>query len=113
MTKRGLDSQLVVPSHFTTDELRDLFTYNKETKSDTHDKMGCQCGGTAIQDGNNDGEPEFQAGAPGARQDDQLVDWTHLASPVEKGLQDPILSVASPFVSFVMMKNFFSDSQVD
>ena len=106
MTKRGLDSQQVVPSHFTTDELRDLFTYNKETKSDTHDKMGCQCGGTAIQDGNNDG-------APGARPDDQLVDWTHLASPVEKGLQDPILSVASPFVSFVMMKNFFSDSQVD
>ena len=123
VTKRGLDSHTVVPSHFTSDELRDLFSYNKETESDTHDKMGCDCGGSqehSVIDGESsvnvkEGERQCQLGGGGGEPapDDQLLDWSHLASPVDTKLQDPILSVASPFVSFVMMKSFFCDSQVD
>ena len=123
VTKRGLDSHTVVPSHFTSDELRDLFSYNKETESDTHDKMGCDCGGSqehSVIDGESsvsvkEGERQCQLGGGGGEPapDDQLLDWSHLASPVDTKLQDPILSVASPFVSFVMMKSFYCDSQVD
>ena len=124
VTKRGLDSHTVVPSHFTSDELRDLFSYNKETESDTHDKMGCQCGGSQEHsatdgdghEGQGDERPcQLGVGGGGAASeapDDQLLDWGHLASPVDTRLQDPVLSVASPFVSFVMMKSFFSESQV-
>ena len=122
VTKRGLDSHTVVPSHFTSDELRDLFSYNKETECDTHDRMGCQCGGSGESggehsaDGDQEGARACQLGAGGAAPeapDDQLLDWDHLASPVDTRLQDPVLSVASPFVSFVMMKSFLSESQVD
>ena len=124
VTKRGLDSHTVVPSHFTSDELRDLFSYNKETESDTHDKMGCECGGSqehSAADGDSsvsdkEGERQCQlggGGGGGTAPDDQLMDWSHLASPVDTKLEDQVLSVASPFVSFVMMKSFYSDSQVD
>ena len=42
--KKALSSCLVdneedVERHFTINELRDLFTLNEETKSDTHDKL--------------------------------------------------------------------------
>merc|ERR1719188_2623842 len=46
MTKRGLDSHQVVPSQFSFDELRDLFTYNEDTECETHDRMKCTCGGS-------------------------------------------------------------------
>merc|ERR1719450_1066797 len=123
VTKRGLDSHQVVPSQFTSDELRDLFSYNGDTESDTHDKMGCQCGGSGVSVANSDGdrdleERECQLGGSNSAgvvvdgcQDDQMLDWSHFTSPVEDIIQDPVLNVASQFVSFVMMKCFFKDDK--
>ena len=34
-----VDNEEDVERHFTINELRDLFTLNEETKSDTHDKL--------------------------------------------------------------------------
>lgn len=120
VTKRGLDSHQVVPSQFTADELRDLFSYNGDTESDTHDKMGCQCGGAGVSVSHSDKdsqmeERECQLGGGTAGvvvdgcQDDQLLNWSHFTSPVEDLIEDQVLAVASQFVSFVMMKCFYND----
>ena len=123
VTKRGLDSSQVVPAHFSQEELRDLFSFDPATECDTHDKMGCECGGAGGRHQQlprpDEGAEErsCQLGGGGARggpgdagPEDQLADWAHVTSPVEDMMDDPILSVASPYVSFVMMKSFFSDS---
>ena len=119
VTKRGLDSQQVVPAQFSSDELRDLFSYTGDTLDcDTHHRMNCGCGGSGevetITSGEDD-ERSCQLGrnktASDMSQDDQLTDWCHITSPLQDKIQDPLLHVAEPFVSFVMLKKFYSQCQ--
>jgi len=113
MTKRGLDSHQVVPSQFSFDELRDLFSYNGDTECETHDRMKCTCGGSGVtRDHADTGTPEQRQCQLGGgvvvdqSKDDQLLTWSHFTSPIEEMTQDPVLSVASQFVSYVMLKSF-------
>ena len=73
--------------------------------------LGCHCGGLGeISQVPEREERSCQLGRQEeVRQEDQLVDWSHVAAPVENILQDSVLNFASQFVSFVMLKSFHSD----
>ena len=52
--KRGLDTvgqTIHTQSHFSTEELRDLFTFRDDTECETHDLLQCQCGGSGVRGG--------------------------------------------------------------
>jgi len=112
-TKRGLDSQQVVPSHFSSEELKDLFSFREDTDCDTHEMLGCDCGG--LGESPEVAELEERSCQLGRReegrqeQEDQLAHWRHVAAPIENVVQDSLLAFASQFVSFVMLKSFHSD----
>ena len=117
MTKRGLDSHQVVPSQFSFDELRDLFSYNEDTECETHDRMKCTCGGSGdTRDHADTGTQEQRQCQLGGgvtvdqSKDDQLLTWSHYTSPIDDMVQDPVLSVASGFVSYVILKSFISEN---
>ena len=38
-------------SHFTAEELKDLFTFRDDTECETHDLLGCSCGGSGVTEG--------------------------------------------------------------
>ena len=75
-------------------------SFREDTECDTHEMLGCPCQGLGES-----GEPEVEE----ERQEDQLSDWQHVAAPLENVVQDPLLALASQFVSYVMLKSFHSD----
>eukprot|EP00050_Salpingoeca_kvevrii_P021233 m.108111 g.108111 ORF g.108111 m.108111 type:complete len:758 (-) comp9245_c1_seq1:669-2942(-) len=97
--KKALSSCVVdeaedVERHFSSDQLRDLFTLNEDTTSDTHDRFNCK---HCYVDGMTRGvQPEDSVlGILG-----DLSLWDHYPDP--KKLKDPILrESASDIVSFV------------
>ena len=79
--------------------------------------MECLCHGHGQDDTSSDDHGDSRQCQLGADQapgppspEDQLIDWSHLASPIEEKLDDEsLLCAASPYVSFVMKKSFYSD----
>ena len=95
--------------HFSTSELRDLFSYDSNTNSDTHDRLRCKrcINGSQAFPPNKDPETDFAA-AQG-----DLACWHHEHPPgpnmdakmAGRGLPDPILrqtwASLSKTISFV------------
>jgi len=85
-----VDNEADVERHFSLGELRELFTLNQATRSDTHDKFKCQRCVNNIQ---VRGPPE------GSDCNSDLSQWHHAAD--KKGLADVILKQAwGPAVTF-------------
>ncbi len=86
-----VDNEEDVERHFSVNELRDLFTLNEKTKSDTHEKFKCKRCVNNIQV------------KPPPDDSDCTCDlslWNHSAD--KKNLVDPILkAVWSDNISFV------------
>jgi len=106
--KRGLDTvgQKVTTSHFSTDELRDLFTFRDDTECETHDLLQCDCGGSGVLEMDMEEEVRYcQLGREVVVQKvDELLGWRHYNSPIEDRVDDSLLGVASQFVSFLLRK---------
>ena len=80
-------------------------SFREDTECDTHEMLGCPCRGLGES-----GEPGVEEErVEVVRQEDQLSDWRHVAAPLENVVQDPLLALASQFVSYVMLKSFHSD----
>ena len=73
--------------------------------------LDCQCEGLGDCQGPPvQEERDCQLGRQEVtQQEDQLAHWRHVAAPIENVIQDSVLSLASNFVSFVMLKSFHSD----
>jgi len=108
-------------SHFSPEELRDLFTFRTDTESDTHDLLGCECGGSGDLPDNSDGKEErteraCQLGAVqsverGSHNIEKLMQWRHITSPIYGKISDDCLAAAESFVSFLFLNYQDSDSQ--
>ena len=117
ITKQGLGGGLVEDSrkatkfHFTQEELRDLFSFNRETNCDTHDLLGCDCQGDG---GNVDaqevtgrscqlggGEDQIVKSGVGMK---DLLQWKHIEPPVGN-IPDDSLAGAMQYVTFALMNS--------
>ena len=110
--KRGLDTvgqTTHTQSHFSTEELRDLFTFRDDTECETHDLLQCQCGGSGVLEVEEEqGEVRScqlgrQVAVPTKRVE-ELMSWRHFTSPVEDKVDDALLGVASQFVSYLLRR---------
>jgi len=111
--KRGLDSvgqANHTQSHFSTEELRDLFTFREDTECETHDLLQCECGGSGVLDNTDIEQGEVRSCQLGRQEVvqkkrvEELMDWRHFTAPVEDSVEDPLLGVASQFVSFLFRR---------
>jgi len=110
--KRGLDTvgQQATPSHFSTEELRDLFTFRDDTECETHDLLQCECGGSGVVDRQEVGQDEVRTCQLGqemvvqSARGEELMGWRHFTAPVEDRVDDALLGVASQFVSFLLRR---------
>jgi len=78
-----VDNEEEVERHFSLSELKELFRYEANTLSDTHDKLNCKI---CV-----DGKP-FKEPPPEADCNRDLTDWYHC--PDKKGLVDVLLKRA-------------------
>uniref|UniRef100_A0A3B3BM93 RAD54 like n=1 Tax=Oryzias melastigma TaxID=30732 RepID=A0A3B3BM93_ORYME len=86
-----VDEEQDVERHFSLGELRELFTLNEETTSDTHDKFRCRRCVNGRQ---------VRAPAEGSDCTSDLSQWNHCFD--KRGLQDPVLKASwDAAVSFV------------
>ena len=111
--KRGLDTvghDNHVQSHFSTDELRDLFTFREDTECETHELLQCECGGSGAIARQEEDQGEVRPCQLGkqevvkSKRVEEMMGWRHFTSPIEDSVEDPLLSVASQFVSFLFRK---------
>lgn len=97
-----VDNEEDVERHFSISELRDLFTLNENTKSDTHDRFKCKRCVNNIQV------------KPPAEDTDCTYDlshWNHCAD--KKNLVDPILkAVWCDAISFVYYHHSHTEQRV-
>lgn len=128
--KQGLSGAVVDAresnhAHFSTEELKDLFTVHYDTACLTHDLLQCECdqqgGSAAPQQAATEQEPEraCQLGAVSTsatadtqitRTMDQLQRWYHLAPPLPLSLiKDQCLEAASDFITFL----FYNESRTE
>uniref|UniRef100_A0A3Q1FR95 RAD54 like n=1 Tax=Acanthochromis polyacanthus TaxID=80966 RepID=A0A3Q1FR95_9TELE len=97
-----VDEEQDVERHFSLGELRELFTLNEETTSDTHDKFRCRrcVNGREVR--------------PPAEDSDCTSDfsqWNHCFD--KKGLRDPVLKASwDAAVSFVFHQRSHEDQRV-
>ena len=86
-----VDNEEDVERHFSINELRDLFTLNENTKSDTHDRFKCK---RCVNDIQTKPPPE------GSDCTTDLSQWNHCAD--KKGIVDPILKMVwCDWITFV------------
>eukprot|EP00092_Neocalanus_flemingeri_P023094 GFUD01025040.1.p1 GENE.GFUD01025040.1~~GFUD01025040.1.p1 ORF type:complete len:925 (+),score=337.10 GFUD01025040.1:29-2803(+) len=112
MRKRGLDTvgQQATPSHFSTEELRDLFTFRDDTECETHDLLQCECEGSGVVEREEVEQGEVRSCQLGrvvveqSKRVEELMGWRHYTAPVEDRLEDSLLGVASQFVSFLLRR---------
>ncbi|XP_063869839.1 DNA repair and recombination protein RAD54B-like isoform X1 [Scylla paramamosain] len=110
--------------HFSTEELKDLFTVHWDTACLTHDLLECECdqqGGSGAPPQKTAQEPEraCQLGGAGnitidaaqpTKTMDQLQNWYHLAPPLSSTLiKDHCLEAASDFITFL----FYNESRTE
>jgi len=111
--KRGLDTvgqATHTQSHFSTEELRDLFTFRDDTECETHDLLQCQCGGSGVLESEEVEQGEVRSCQLGrqeavpSKRVEELMGWRHFTAPMEDKVEDPLLGVASQFVSFLLRR---------
>ncbi|XP_040896373.1 DNA repair and recombination protein RAD54-like [Toxotes jaculatrix] len=96
-----VDEEQDVERHFSLGELRELFTLNEETTSDTHDKFRCsRCvNGTEVRPPADDSDCTSD-----------LSQWNHCFS--KKGLRDQVLKASwDAAVSFVFHQRSHEDQK--
>ncbi|XP_030583572.1 DNA repair and recombination protein RAD54-like [Archocentrus centrarchus] len=96
-----VDEEQDVERHFSLGELRELFTLNEDTASDTHDKFRCcRCvSGREIRPPDNDADCTSD-----------LSHWNHCFD--KKGLRDPVLKASwDAAVSFVFHQRSHEDQK--
>jgi hypothetical protein len=104
VSKQGLSANVVdmqedSKQHFSTDELKALFTYRPETACDTHDLLNCKCqtpkhkveGDGTIKGFRRVAPREEGAGGPRM---DELKSWQHVADTSGFTL-DPVMQTIS------------------
>ena len=108
--KKGNSAQF----HFTTSELRDLFTFRPTAACDTHELLGCECDGSNssnVGNASDESATEVRACQLGeGRQDGSnfktdLVDlkrWQHLLPPVGQ-IPDDALAEATEYITFAFV----------
>ncbi|ROT81158.1 DNA repair and recombination protein RAD54B [Penaeus vannamei] len=109
--------------HFSTKELKDLFTLHSNTVCLTHDMLQCSCDLTgqtiAVPNTEENTEPErsCQLGDHGQSRSssnttmDQLQKWYHSAAPFSPEIiRDPCVEAANDFITFLF--HSVSDSSV-
>jgi hypothetical protein len=90
------DGEADTKQNFTLSELRDLFTYREDTKSDTHDMLNCRCAGAYTKI-----PLHKRQAAVGV---DELSTWEHHVS-VSTLKQSEVLRLSAPsHVTFVFAK---------
>ncbi|XP_071551421.1 DNA repair and recombination protein RAD54B-like isoform X2 [Panulirus ornatus] len=101
--------------HFSTEELKDLFTLHYDTACQTHDLLDCQCdlrSGNSVsiheEKRNKEQERACQLHVGSSSNSfntttmDQLQNWCHLAPPFSSAVvKDPCLEAASDFITFL------------
>jgi len=117
--KRGLDTvgqDSHIQSHFSTEELRDLFTFREDTECETHDLLQCECGGSGVLASQEEEQGEVRACQLGrqevvpSKRREELMGWRHFTAPIEDTVEDPLLGVASQFVSYLFRRTEHSGS---
>ena len=108
--KKGNSAQF----HFTTSELRDLFTFRPTAACDTHELLGCECDGSNdsnVGDTSDDPAAEVRACQLGEGREDSsssktdLVDlkrWQHLLPHVGQ-IPDDALNEAMEYITFAFV----------
>ncbi|XP_066942085.1 DNA repair and recombination protein RAD54B-like isoform X2 [Macrobrachium rosenbergii] len=111
--------------HFSTAELKDLFTMHSDTVCLTHDllKCRCDCSGEVSKVDQQLSEPQServcQLGKVGISPNtfnttmDQLHNWSHIGQPINPDvIKDQCLAAASDFITFVF-RNESSQKETD
>uniref|UniRef100_A0A3Q4N2W3 RAD54 like n=1 Tax=Neolamprologus brichardi TaxID=32507 RepID=A0A3Q4N2W3_NEOBR len=94
-----VDEEQDVERHFSLGELRELFTLNEETTSDTHDKFRCR----RCVNGRETRQPDNDADC-----NSDLSHWNHCSD--KKGLRDQVLKASwDAAVSFVFHQRSHED----
>jgi len=117
--KRGLDTvgqDIHIQSHFSTEELRDLFTFREDTECETHDLLQCECGGSGVLASQEEEKGEVRSCQLGrqevvqSKRMEEFMGWRHFTAPIEDTVDDSLLGVASQFVSFLFRRTEHSGS---
>ena len=108
---------------FSKDELRDLFTFQEGTDSDTHKLLRCSCRGQGLPQ--EEGEARVDAGGSerscqlGRQQEKvkeskdgmaELFKWAHFSSPIEDKVDDPWLQYSADFISYMFVNQYEESS---
>ncbi|XP_062589715.1 DNA repair and recombination protein RAD54B-like [Saccostrea cucullata] len=104
-------------AQFSLQELRDLFSLNENTLSDTHDLLRCECGGqkeTTAESVPVQSSRSCQLGVPPVLKNktlgmEELMDWKHISGDVLKKNTDWLLGDAPSSVSFSFWHKINSD----
>jgi len=106
----GLTGGVTEAASFTLEDMRDLFTFREDTECETHDLVGCECGGSgnlevdtqssgllsrACQIG--EGRKQARSGS----NMEQLKQWRHYTSPIFGKIEDDALGSAESFVTYL------------
>ena len=98
--------------HFTSSELRDLFSFRPTAACDTHELLGCECDGSNGSDAGASESAEVRACQLGEGREDSsssfktdLVDlktWQHLLPPIGQ-IPDDALAEATEYITFAFV----------
>ncbi|XP_050421468.1 DNA repair and recombination protein RAD54B-like isoform X2 [Adelges cooleyi] len=107
ISKTGLSEAITNPesqnnTRLSYDQLRDLFSYQKDTSSLTHDLLECDCNGSGQVPGNiiQDDCDNEKSEAP--LRVNQLMQWEHHSSPFRAGVLESMdLTGISPTIRFL------------
>ena len=99
--------------HFTTSELRDLFSFRPTAACDTHELLGCECDGSNGSNGGTSDESVVEVRAcqlgegheePSSFKTDlaDLKRWQHLLPPVGQ-IPDVALTEAMEYITFAFV----------
>ena len=116
ITKQGLGGGVltdtvadgsVQKNHFTSDELKDLFSFDHDAKCNTHELINCECEGDGSNIAALDVEiPQHTPTNEKRVEMQDLMQWKHIdPSNTSNGLNslhaDPILRGSLPYLSYV------------
>lgn len=114
-TKQGLGGGVMEAAvasnkfHFSSDDLKDLFTFNGEAKCDTHTLLACSCDGSGSNLSHNKENME----AMNKKDMRDLLGWQHIdpstATPYLEA-DDPVLSRCVNYLSFMFRNEAYNNT---
>lgn len=96
-------------ANFTLQDLKDLFTFREDTECETHDLLGCECGGSGDLQVEEETVLTHRPCQLGARKQvtrrtdnmEQLKHWRHYTAPIYGSIEDDCLGAAESFISYL------------